>query len=663
MSSKRLLTLFCALFLSLGLLAVPASALTTFTGGASQGTFASKPAAPTVTISNVASSGKIRLTWNAVSGASSYQIYRSTSKNGTYKLVKTATGTSFTNTSAVAGKTYYYYVVAVAKDGTKSAKSTVKSRTCDLAQPVISTSNVASSGKVKVSWDAVENATGYTICIYDADGALLKTATTTKTSATHSTGVAGVNYSYKVRATCAVDSAASAYSAAKSRTCDLARPEVTISNVASSGKVKVSWDKVKGATKYAIYIYDEDGALLKTSTTTKTSATHNSGVAGEVYTYKVRAQCAVSAATSAYSSAVSRLCWLPQPVASVAFDEEGRIVVSWDPVPGASAYYVYSFYSDGELHECRATSGTKVTYYDLGLYGRYCFMVEAGHSNYWANSIPSEEVWSDYYLKFSRSYHDMYVGETYKPSYEYAGSRPLTWRSRDESIATVDANGVITAHSKGVTDIEVTDGIYTELLQLIVTEKGALADSIDLLTTDGPFYDGVTRYAGDNVWAVFRTDFNAANRKIYATSSDPSVVSVSTSSNTGGKNNANAFIFSFNSAGTATITVKSADGAVIHRYKMTIKSDYPCSHGKTHTPEEWADCATNVACANGMKKNTTLGSWRLFTLTDEQLTRERAILTGQGFVHDYWINGVRYCYIEYMGLAENGKHLFYKHWG
>ena len=49
-------------------------------------------------------------------GAVSYKVYRATSENGTYKLMKTTTGTSYTNTSVTAGKTYYYKVVAVANN-------------------------------------------------------------------------------------------------------------------------------------------------------------------------------------------------------------------------------------------------------------------------------------------------------------------------------------------------------------------------------------------------------------------------------------------------------------------------------------------------------------------------------------------------------------------
>ena len=57
--------------------------------------------APEVTASNIASSGKIKLSWSKVTGAKSYKVYRATSKNGTYSLLTTVSGTSVNNTSSI----------------------------------------------------------------------------------------------------------------------------------------------------------------------------------------------------------------------------------------------------------------------------------------------------------------------------------------------------------------------------------------------------------------------------------------------------------------------------------------------------------------------------------------------------------------------------------
>ena len=151
--------------------------------------------APTVSVTNVSSTGKIKLSWKAVDGAAEYKVYRSTSKNGTYKRLTTVTGTSVTNNSAVAGTQYYYYVVAVSESGVASEKSNIVSRTCDLPQPDVSVTNVSSTGKPKVSWDAVEGAVKYKLYwSRSKDSGYSLLTTTTKTSQINNSAKVGVKY-------------------------------------------------------------------------------------------------------------------------------------------------------------------------------------------------------------------------------------------------------------------------------------------------------------------------------------------------------------------------------------------------------------------------------------------------------------------------------------
>ena len=84
-------------------------------------------ARPSVKITT--SNGSPRLTWNAVAGANQYEVYRATSKNGSYTKMFTTSNLSYTNTSAKAGTTYYYKVKAVSKvkSVANSAFSTVVS--------------------------------------------------------------------------------------------------------------------------------------------------------------------------------------------------------------------------------------------------------------------------------------------------------------------------------------------------------------------------------------------------------------------------------------------------------------------------------------------------------------------------------------------------------
>ncbi|MBQ0040485.1 MAG: fibronectin type III domain-containing protein [Clostridiales bacterium] len=67
-----------------------------------------------ITKLSVAKSGKTaaKLTWKVSGPAKGYQVYRATSFNGKYKLVKTLSKKTFTNKSLKKGKTYFYKVRA-----------------------------------------------------------------------------------------------------------------------------------------------------------------------------------------------------------------------------------------------------------------------------------------------------------------------------------------------------------------------------------------------------------------------------------------------------------------------------------------------------------------------------------------------------------------------
>lgn len=77
-------------------------------------------------------SSKIKLTWSKKSEADHYRIYRSTSKDGTYKLVGKTEKAGYLDQNLKANTTYYYYLCAVGYQGDtliKSNPSSVKSAT------------------------------------------------------------------------------------------------------------------------------------------------------------------------------------------------------------------------------------------------------------------------------------------------------------------------------------------------------------------------------------------------------------------------------------------------------------------------------------------------------------------------------------------------------
>lgn len=263
-------------------------------------------AVPEVSAENVASTGKIKISWDKICGAAQYEVYRSASKNGKYVKRMTVTGKRYINTSAKAGEKYYYKVRAVNSEGTTGKFSEVVSAVCRLPQPVIKFSNVADTGKVKVKWEEIDGAAKYSV--YRADsktGKYKKLVTTKNTSYIDGSAKAGTTYYYKVKAIFSDNSDAnSAMSEIKSRCCDMARPVVKI--MLSGGEPKISWAKIDGAKDYEIYRATGSTGTYKLLTTqSKKSYVDSSAKAGKTYYYKVKAVNGKAAAASANSVAVS----------------------------------------------------------------------------------------------------------------------------------------------------------------------------------------------------------------------------------------------------------------------------------------------------------------------------------------------------------------------
>ena len=320
---------------------------------------------PQPTISIKTDNGKPMLKWAAVDGAEKYEVYRATSKTGNYTKYYTTSSTSYTNTSAVPGTTYYYRVRAITANGNASEFSVIKSITCDCAQPVVTISTTASSGKPTLKWSAVDGATKYEIWrATSSTGNYTKYYTTTSTSYTNSSAVAGSTYYYKVKAICGKSSYGdSAFSAVKSITCDCAAPVVTISTTASSGKPTLKWSAVDGATKYEIWrATSKDGTYTKMYTTSNTSYTNSSAVAGKTYYYKVKALCGKSSyGDSAFSAIKSITCDCARPVVNIT-TSNGHPKLSWKAVDGATKYEVYrATSSSGSYTKLGTTSNLSYT--------------------------------------------------------------------------------------------------------------------------------------------------------------------------------------------------------------------------------------------------------------------------------------------------------------
>ena len=158
-------------------------------------------AAPVVKGGNNAFTGKVTLTWDKVSGAKEYVVYRANYSNGTYTKMFTTKNTSYTNTTANAGYTYYYKVKAISYKTAyaDSAMSNMVTRTCDCAAPAVKIA-LNSDGHPKLTWDKVTGAAKYRV-YRSTDGKNFSYYyTATATYFNNNSATAGTTYYYKVMA-------------------------------------------------------------------------------------------------------------------------------------------------------------------------------------------------------------------------------------------------------------------------------------------------------------------------------------------------------------------------------------------------------------------------------------------------------------------------------
>jgi hypothetical protein len=123
------------------------------------------PLAPTG-LSATAGDHQIALIWNAVTGATSYNVYRGATSGGETPLQSGLPGTSFTDTGLTNGTTYYYQVTAVNAGGESPLSLEVSSTPIGLppASPTNLVATPASSSQIDLTWnDNSNNETGFVI--------------------------------------------------------------------------------------------------------------------------------------------------------------------------------------------------------------------------------------------------------------------------------------------------------------------------------------------------------------------------------------------------------------------------------------------------------------------------------------------------------------------
>lgn len=347
---------------------------------------------PNVTGVSTVSDG-VKVTWEEISGAAGYYVYRKTNGGSWTRIeaINSGSVTSYTDTAVSSGTTYTYTVRACAGSAISAYNSQksilyVKNSNGNIshldAPKVASVVNM--SNGIKVTWEEISGAAGYNVYRKTNGGSWTRiaiiTGGTTLTYLDKSVS-SGTNYTYTVRA-CAGNVMSSYDSQASLRY--LKEPKITGTAVISGG-VKLTWDKIAGAAGYNVYRKTNGGKWARIATIANGSTvtyTDKSVSSGTTYMYTVRAY--AGSAMSSYKEQ-GKVLYLSVPALSGATITNSGVKIIWGKVTGASGYLVYRKTSGGSWSRIASvTNGPTVTYTDTtaGSGTNYLYTVRAYNGSY-----------------------------------------------------------------------------------------------------------------------------------------------------------------------------------------------------------------------------------------------------------------------------------------
>jgi fibronectin type 3 domain-containing protein len=201
----------------------------------------SPPTAPT-SLTAITGNAQVALNWSASSGATSYNVKRSTTSGGPYTTVSSPTVTNYTNTGLTNGTKYYYVVSAVGAAGESVNSAQVNATPAAPATPPAAPTGLQATGgnaQVSLTWAASTGATSYHVKRSTSGSGYAQIAAPTAANYTDTTVTNGTAYYYVVSALNAVGESANS-----------AQATATPANVAADVTITIDPTKTKPISPY-----------------------------------------------------------------------------------------------------------------------------------------------------------------------------------------------------------------------------------------------------------------------------------------------------------------------------------------------------------------------------------------------------------------------------
>ncbi len=304
------------------------------------------PSAPT-NLTATGTCNSINLSWNASTGATSYNILRTTNSNCSTGLsqIGTSTTTSYSDTTAQAGTTYYYVVQAVNSCGTSSNSNCANAVRSSVPSAPTNLTATGTCNSINLSWSASTGATSYNILRTtnsNCSTGLSQIGTSTTTSYSDTTAQAGTTYYYVVQAVNSCGTSSNSNCANAVRSSVPSQPSAPTYTNVSCTTLTVNWSAVSGATNYDLYRRTGACGTGSIIASNLTNTTYNdSGLTQNTqYSYYVVAKNSCGNSPDGLCSSITTTGAPSAPTGLSATGTCTSIDLSWNASTGATSYNI-----------------------------------------------------------------------------------------------------------------------------------------------------------------------------------------------------------------------------------------------------------------------------------------------------------------------------------